>query len=167
MIKSHGLGTIPENKNVVALDTQTPQQWLLSRYPQQGHNCFMYALHCVFGTARLTAVDHRIMNTYPGPTEGHAWVVDNPEPYSRVVLKDIGFFAPELPPKEALFNFIPVSEAEAAPADEGAAARFEPGDYFIRKHGNGPYVAVDTRGQDPWQVILLPPGTKAPKVSTS
>lgn len=43
VIKEAGLGTIAQGKSVVALETHTPVQWLLTWCPQQGPHCYMYA----------------------------------------------------------------------------------------------------------------------------
>ncbi|GJE86740.1 serine protease inhibitor [Phanerochaete sordida] len=104
VITQGALGTRAEGARVVALKTQTPLQWQLTWFPQQGPHCYM------------------ITDGYPGPTQGFAWTVEPDTPYGRVVLKDVGPFAPELPPQEALFNLVHVPEAKAEGKAEAEAA---------------------------------------------
>ena len=115
------------------------------------------------------SVDTRISNSYPGANQGAAWTADKTEPYSRVTLKSSGF-APETPPKEALFNFIRILRlGEGATAADTVAAEasqeLKPGDYHIRRHGGGPYIAVDPNEEEPRQVKAISRDAKPLKVS--
>ena len=41
VLKIKGLGTIPKGNVIVALETQIPQQWEITWFPQQGKNTYM------------------------------------------------------------------------------------------------------------------------------
>ncbi|KIP06295.1 hypothetical protein PHLGIDRAFT_19483 [Phlebiopsis gigantea 11061_1 CR5-6] len=145
-ISSEGFDTQPKGDVVVAGGISIQQgRWHLHRLIQQGKNCYMI-------------IDES--NT------SLQWAVTKPEPYAPVELRDIGVFTPESPPKDALFDIIPVPDDDTS--TEPAAPKIVPlpiGEYLIKKHGaHSDYIAVKDGGADEFRpVITLPAGTQAPK----
>lgn len=90
-------------------------------------------------------------------------------------MKTIGPFAPELPPQETLFDFIPIPDTEPVTADVTVAplanvvTDIPEGQYYIKRHEvQDSYLAVKNQGvpdpDAPRPVIVLPDGTRAPTV---